>query len=367
MSLTSQLRAGALARWCATHLPGTAEITHQVRAAAAARAPARVTGPGGAGHAAAVGSIVDARLAALVHDAPPYAALNGYLAAGLCSPAAAHRIAAAYPSVQSVLEQQPELADTAVGVRPTPSDVLAITSPAPAAPDPRWGDAALAELAERGHRFHHTHAPTGTIGGYGAETALARAYHAWALGEDRYRGGATPPALADLAASTTAPTVEQLRGLCPPAVAADAAAIASLLGESGALARWRHWAGDPAPGAGLGYASPLLVPHWAEADLLIDDTLVEVKTVARVDQPARIARWCWQLLGYAWLDVGDRWRIRRVALYLARHGITLEWPVPELETVLVGDPGQIEQTRAAFRRLAGQSAIAEGATLLPPP
>lgn len=126
-------------------------------------------------------------------------------------------------------------------------------------------------------------------------------------------------------------------------------------------------AGDPAPGAGLGYASPLLVPHWAEADLLIDDTLVEVKTVARVDQPARIARWCWQLLGYAWLDVGDRWQIRRVALYLARHGITLEWPVPELETVLVGDPGQIEQTRAAFRRLAGQSAIAEGATLLPPP
>ncbi|ALE76794.1 hypothetical protein FRP1_28785 (plasmid) [Pseudonocardia sp. EC080625-04] len=89
--------------------------------------------------------------------------------------------------------------------------------------------------------------------------------------------------------------------------------------------------------------------------------------MARADQPARIARWCWQLLSYAWLDTGDRWRIRRVALYLARHGITLDWPLPQLETVLVDDPDKVEQTRAAFRRLAHQRAIAEGATLLPPP
>ncbi|ALE76795.1 hypothetical protein FRP1_28790 (plasmid) [Pseudonocardia sp. EC080625-04] len=216
MSLTSQLRAGALGRWCATHLPGTPEITRQIRAAAATAAPVRTTGPGGAGHAAAVGSVVDARLAALAHDAPPYAALSGYLAAGLCSPAAVHRIAATYPAVQAVLAERPELATDAAGVRPTPSDVLAFTSPAPATQSSRWGDAALVELAARGHRFHHAHAPTGTIGGHGAETALARAYHAWALGEDRYRSGVTPPVLAALTATSATATVEQLRDLCPP-------------------------------------------------------------------------------------------------------------------------------------------------------
>ncbi|MFP5070926.1 hypothetical protein ACLFMI_14830 [Pseudonocardia nantongensis] len=302
-----------------------------------------------------------------MQDSPPYAALDGLVAAGLLSACAAHRIAAGYPAMRPVLETEPDLAAVAAGVRPTPSDILAITSPAPAAPAPRWGDAALAELAERGRRFHYIHAPTGTIGSHGAETGLARAYGAWAAGEDRYRGGTTPPGLAALAETTTTATVEQLRGLCPPAVVDDAAAIARRLKESGTLTRWRRWADNPAPGAGLGYASPLLIPHWAEADLLIGDTLVEVKTVQNAQRPARIARWCWQLLGYVWLDTGDRWQIRRVALYLARHGLTMTWTVDEFAAGLVGDPGQVEQARESFRRLAHQAATREGATLLPPP
>jgi hypothetical protein len=36
--------------------------------------------------------------------------------------------------------------------------------------------------------------------------------------------------------------------------------------------------------------------------------------------PERVGRWLWQLLGYAWLDTGDRYRIRDVGLYLARYG-----------------------------------------------
>ena len=45
VSLTSQLRAGALARWCATHLPGTTGLAHQIAGAAASGAPVRATGP----------------------------------------------------------------------------------------------------------------------------------------------------------------------------------------------------------------------------------------------------------------------------------------------------------------------------------
>ncbi|WP_224404205.1 hypothetical protein [Pseudonocardia sp. ICBG1034] len=311
--------------------------------------------------------MVGARFAALVEDAPPYASLSGFCAAGLCSPAATHRIAAGYPSLRAALEQQPDLAAVAAGIRPTPSDVVVITGPSPDPPRRGWGDTALSELAERGRRFHTTHAPTGTIGAAGAETGLARAYGAWALGEDRYRAGTTPRALASLAGSTTAPTMEELRRLCPDPVVDDAAGVARHLEESGTLARWRRWAGDPAPGKRLGYASPLLVPHWAEADLLVGDTLIEVKTVLRADQPARIARWLWQLLGYVWLDTSDRWQIRRAALYLARHGITVAWPVTELEARMVGDPDRVEEARHAFRRLAQQTALAEGATLLPPP
>ncbi|WP_041763361.1 hypothetical protein [Pseudonocardia dioxanivorans] len=311
--------------------------------------------------------MVAARLAALVQDAPPYAGLSGLLVAELISPTGTHQIAAGYRSHQAVLEHEPDLAAVAAGLRPTPSDTLALTGPTLASPRPGWGDAAVAELAERGRRFHTAHAPTGTIGARGVETGLARAYGAWALGEDRYRSGRTPPVLAALAEATAAPTVEQLRGLCPPAVVDDAAAVVGHLDASGILARWRRWAGDPAPGEALGYASPLLVPHWAEADLLVGDTLVEVKTVARAEQPARIARWCWQLLGYTWLDDADRWQIRRVALYLARHGVTVVWPVAELEARLVGDPGRVAQARHAFRRLAHQVATREGATLLPPP
>lgn len=111
----------------------------------------------------------------------------------------------------------------------------------------------------------------------------------------------------------------------------------------------------------------MLVPHWAEADLLVGDTLVEVKTVLRADQPARVARWVWQLLGYAWLDTGDRWKIRQLAFYLARHGVTLRWPLAELETLLVGDPSRVAQVRDEFRRLAEHAAVNEGATLLPQP
>ncbi|MBC3189459.1 hypothetical protein H7X46_00030 [Pseudonocardia sp. C8] len=338
-----------------------------MRAAAAPAPVLRPAGRVGAGHWPTVGGVVSARLAALVQDAAPYAALYGLVAAEVVSAQASNAIAATYSAQRAVLAQEPDLTEVAVGLRPSPSDVVALLAPRPDTHGPRAGDTVFTELAQRGRVFHSSHAPTGTVGTHGAETALARTYAAWTLGEDRYRSGTTPPALAHIVETSAAPTVEQLRELAPQAVVEDTAALVRLGESSGTLATWRGWAGDPRSGQTLGFASPVLVPHWAEADLLVGDTLVEVKTVLRADQPARIARWVWQLLGYAWLDHGDRWQIRYLAFYLARHGVTVRWPVTELEALLVGDPARVPGVRAEFRRLTEQAAVSEGATLLPMP
>lgn len=53
----------------------------------------------------------------------------------------------------------------------------------------------------------------------------------------------------------------------------------------------------------------------------------------------RIARWLFQLLAYAWLDEVDRYGIRNVGLYLARHGVLLIWPLDAFAENLVNVPG----------------------------
>lgn len=96
-------------------------------------------------------------------------------------------------------------------------------------------------------------------------------------------------------------------------------------------------------------------------------TLLDVKAVIRTDDVQRTARWLWQLLGYAWLDTGDRWRVRSVGLYLARHGVLMTWPVAELTARLLGviPPGRgaIARARDEFLTLAERVLTAEGARL----
>lgn len=54
--------------------------------------------------------------------------------------------------------------------------------------------------------------------------------------------------------------------------------------------------------------APAFVHHWADEDLVIGGPLLDVKTVVRLGDPERTARWVWQLLAYAWLDTVDRYR-----------------------------------------------------------
>jgi hypothetical protein len=93
----------------------------------------------------------------------------------------------------------------------------------------------------------------------------------------------------------------------------------------------------------------------ADADLIVDGCLIEVKTAI---DPGKISKrsWPWQLLGYALLDYENTYRIDSVGLYLARQALLLRWPLGEFASKLAGQRAEIEEMRSAFRKcLRGSS------------
>jgi hypothetical protein len=368
LSLTTELYRGELGRWFQHRMPGTASVAEEVCAAVSRVSPVRPArgteiGPR---HWAEVGGTFGARMAAVVEQAPPYYGLFGLIAPGLLTRAAAHRIAAGFPSHLSL---RPGEAARALDFRPTPCGWRDLSEPWP--PDEPAGraDVALGELAERTHRYHDQHAPTGRIGAPGAERGLARTYGWWSAAEDIYRSRTIGADLDELLA-VDEPTVEQFRSLTPIAVVEETARLAERLRTSGTLEQLHDLARRPRPGAPLGHAGPVLVAHWADGDLLVGDTLVDVKTVIRVEPASKVVVWLWQVLGYAWLDlIGDRYRIRAVALYLSRHGILVRWTVDELAARMLahsrtGGSG-VAAARDEFLALAAEIAAAEGAVIDP--
>ncbi|OXM47535.1 hypothetical protein CFP75_23935 [Amycolatopsis alba DSM 44262] len=117
-----------------------------------------------------------------------------------------------------------------------------------------------------------------------------------------YRSGLVDDRLARLF-DAGQPTVDQLRGLVDELVA-----LARRLHERGTLWELRKLAGNPGPGTPLGIAGPTIVPHWADADLLLGaidpehgidargGTLVDVKTVVSARDTGKVGRWLWQVL-----------------------------------------------------------------------
>ncbi|MGE0346578.1 MAG: hypothetical protein AB7N73_12250 [Gemmatimonadales bacterium] len=361
MALTDHLASGELGHWFARRMPGSTALAGEIAAAASTVAPVRpphavrVTGR----HWAEVGGTFGLRLAALVQPAPPYYALLGLVGNGMITTRAANAIAAGYPSHRDL---DPADIRRALVMHPVPGGWLAAE---PALADNHstgWADAALRDLAARTHTYHDQHAWTGVLGTAGAERGLARSYGAWSLIEDVYRAGVIGESLLELL-DDPSPTAEQFRALPPAAVVDEQPALAARLEHSGALAKLRALAGDPPPGAALGIAGPPFVRHWADGDLLVGDTLIDVKTVLRATDLARVSRWVWQVLSYAWLDAGaDRYRIRAVGLYLARHGILLRWETAELVSLLVGAHVDHDAVRGEFLALARIAAAADGAS-----
>lgn len=83
----------------------------------------------------------------------------------------------------------------------------------------------------------------------------------------------------------------------------------------------------------------------ADADLIIDGTLLELKTVKT---PALNKLTVWQLLGYLLADTTDRHQIREVGWYFSRHGYLWRLPAEELLARLHGNTLDLTSARAQF-------------------
>ncbi|HEY2695475.1 MAG TPA: hypothetical protein VGJ45_08400 [Pseudonocardiaceae bacterium] len=366
MSLTTQLHDGQLARWCATRLPGTGAMVEAVAKAGAGHRPIRPTGTVGQHHWAAVGGTLGVRLALLVQHAPPYYSLLGLVGGGIVSRRWADRTAATWPSHRLLSSAQ---SARALQLRPSPTGWIDLGPATDPGEEDLRQELLLADFFLRTVRDLEEHAPAGQLAPPSVEARLLRACYVISRWEDIYRSGVLVDNLLALHERGSY-HAEELQALAPDTAITELLALLALTRSSGVLKQWRDAAGRPAQGGSLGVAGPVIVDNWADADLLIGragsaggHTLVDVKTVLRVDHPERTARWLWQILGYAWLDVNGRWGIDSVALYFARHGLQLTWSLAELAEELAGPGVSVDQLRAEFLQLAEKVIAEEGARL----
>ena len=87
----------------------------------------------------------------------------------------------------------------------------------------------------------------------------------------------------------------------------------------------------------------------ADADLIVDGTLIEIKTTKKREIKLD---WLWQLLGYVLLDYSDRYRINGIGLYMARQGTLISWDLEEaLRCLCSGESPRIKELRDQFKEL----------------
>jgi hypothetical protein len=349
VSLTSQLHHGVLGDWCAASLVGTAVLIDQVQAAVAGCSPVRPVGRVDGEHWARIGGAFGQRFAFVVDHGPPWPAYAGTANAGLLGGQMLHTVVTRWPGV-------PDL-----GADPLDNEL-------------GTADALIQSFTDQLVDYLGEHAPPGTIASTRrAEEILARA--CWVLSgwEDAYRGGGLPPeisrahqelspTLAEDDAQATGAAANVLLLHTPVHVTQELVTLVGRLHGSGALDQLRALAGNPPPGASLGCTQPVFVPHWADGDVIVGRTLLDCKTVITVRDRDRIARWLYQLLGYAWLDnTADRYGIRSVGLYLARHGVLVTWPLEYFEQILLHTPGSVPAARREFLDYAYEAIELEGA------
>jgi len=103
----------------------------------------------------------------------------------------------------------------------------------------------------------------------------------------------------------------------------------------------------------LGYESVIYNPVLgfgslaADADLILDDCLLELKT----SQRPNLAQYLRQLLGYVLLDTGDRYGIRRVGVYLARQRCLATFSLHDL---LIGSTSDRKEGRIRLEERLAQ-------------
>ncbi|MGH3008544.1 MAG: hypothetical protein ACRDLM_03950 [Gaiellaceae bacterium] len=116
-------------------------------------------------------------------------------------------------------------------------------------------------------------------------------------------------------------TIEELLALAPQPAVDDLAAMANVL-----CGRLPNLVDAPAVlNPTFGGSTAI---GGADADILVDNMLLELKTTRR-DNFERVDH-IYQLLGYALLDYSDEYEIERVGVYLARRGVLVSWSIAEL-------------------------------------
>lgn len=370
MSLTSQLRDGALGAWCAATLPGVPALVDEVQAAARGREPVRPAGNVDADHWATIGGAFGQRLAFLTSLEPPYASYLGAANAGLLGHPALDEITAHWPTHRGC-GRASELRPLPTGwhdLNPNPATSLWGLHGQPGTSD-QLVDAFTRQLVD--HLGNHV-LPGQLADTRHAEETLACACWVLTGWENAYRGGAIPPGLVyaaeDLAhvpswgdPEATRAAVDALTHETPLHQIEELVTLSGRLHGSGALDQLRALAANPPVGSRLGIAAPTFALHWADGDILIGDTLIDVKTVITLRDRDRIARWLFQLLSYAWLDTADHYQIRNVGLYLARHGVLLTWPLEAFAETLVNASGCVGTARGQFLDCAHEAMHLEGA------
>ena len=161
-----------------------------------------------------------------------------------------------------------------------------------------------------------------------AEDALDRICYVMACFENVYRTRHLPP---DSLLVNVTPdlTADRLLRAVPGYAVDDIRAVVALADTS--LARLR----DSCPPDRVHTGPPLagsLDVGGADADLIADDLLVEFSSTRTPSQLG--ARDFYQVLGYAILDYGDRYGIRRLGFYLSRFGRLVTWTLEDMLALL---------------------------------
>jgi hypothetical protein len=101
-------------------------------------------------------------------------------------------------------------------------------------------------------------------------------------------------------------------------------------------------------------AEPEFVPEWARGDLILDSTLIDVKTSWDIrDQLDYCLN---QLLGYVLLDGADSYALECVGIYIARYAVTITWSLSALLSELTGEvPVKLSQLRREFAEVCQPS------------
>ncbi len=134
-------------------------------------------------------------------------------------------------------------------------------------------------------------------------------------------------------------SVDDLKALVDERLAADVVALVDLFRSS--VPQLKHFE-KVVPNPEFARSRDL---GGADADLVVDDLLVEVKTIksARIER-----RFAWQLLAYLLADTDDHCGIRSVAIYFARHGLLWRYTVEEFLHRLAGRDVDLAAARADF-------------------